>query len=189
MERQHKFVRLFYTRAGGVFDGLKICVDIVPCLAFDYETQFKATVNQNGRFHIVPKAPVELDNSLPISYNNFENWVLSSGPEWIRDGYTLAKALRCKLLSDVCHPRVGHGVNFEPEEAITSYMLKSCTMSLFLSDDVMLAFRMSDKYEDGFRIRTNRVKTMFARLGKFAKGQNQKSWIDLHVFINVEFFD
>ena len=135
LETHYKFPRLFLKRNGGIFHGLKISVDVVPCLALD-----NGKLAPNGEIFILPKMPV-FDDSLPFSYNRFEGGIFQStthGPPCVRYGYILAKALRSKTLAHaICYPRkLGSKFvdKFDPEDIVTSYMLKTCAITVLLKN-------------------------------------------------------
>ena len=135
LEHHYKFPRLFLIQKGGVFHGLRISIDVVPCLAVD-----KGKVTTNGMIYVLPKMSV-CDDSLPYSYNRFEGGLFqrtTDGPPCVRYGYILAKALRSKTLAHaICYPKE-HGPKlldkFVPEDIITSYMLKTCAITVLLTD-------------------------------------------------------
>ena len=149
LEKHHKFPRLFLTRRGGPFDGLLISIDLVPCLRFDYLNDGQSVTphlnRDNGQLYIVPKAPFDSDNSLPISYNAFEQSVFTGEPAFVRDGYILAKTLRCKAFCpNISFPtgtslaeKLGDPQSLDSEEIITSYMLKSCAISCLFEDSIV----------------------------------------------------
>ena len=149
LEKNHKFPRLFLTRRGGTFDKLSISIDLVPCLRFDYLNDGQSVTpclnRDNGQLYIVPKAPFDSDNSLPISYNAFEQSVFTGEPAFVRDGYILAKTLRCKAFCpNISFPtgtslaeKLGDPQSLDSEEIITSYMLKSCAISCLFEDSIV----------------------------------------------------
>ena len=150
LERHHKFPRLFLTRKleGAMQKPLTISIDLVPCFRFSFSENGNVMSfdRQNGKLYLVLKTPLSFDRSLPISYNVCEKSVFLSEPGFIKEGYRLAKALRCQKidgkLSIICYPgslqdKIPLDVDFDPEEIITSYQLKSCAISLLQEKEHM----------------------------------------------------
>ena len=134
-------VHLMWT--GDVFGNTMVCVDLVPAFAlppsFEPATELPLpTANQPC--HIVAKksrhssSRQREDFLFSYSYALHENECMIQLPAELRQGYTLAKALRIAAISkptDIDGLVLDMEKEYNNEDIITSYMLKTCLFTVY----------------------------------------------------------